>query len=441
MAIEKEIKRYETRPVQCWGKMKELRRKHFRHIWQAHEQGEIITVGMSESFLALPAGLGHYASSSYGPYFTGIMRDRATAIRINEVTESHGYGHDVCCAMRVHMGQVLTGMTTKSPLTGEKVVPDFVFQPNFCIDAGKCGQFLGEYLGIPMLVIDIPFDNSDNNRQYLFDQLMNGIEWMEKTTGSKYNDEKFIQAARNEWESTVLWTRICCLNKNVPAPLDARHLMSLRQPIFSARHEAETVDFYRELLAEVEDRIGDGVSARGFELARLCFEPGVPFFFPNLYRYPESYGGITVMCEEFAGGPFGAWDISPEGRWEAATVPWERGNPMRTREDAVWAEVDMGLTYHRTPTVYKIDTHIHDPLTRARDWHIDGVVFHAPRGCRAADAHVAQSKLIVDEAGIPNTLFEGSHADPRDFDEVQVLDRLDAFLEGLGLARMEDSST
>ena len=41
MAIAKEFTKYETRPIQLWGKMKELRRKHFRHIWQAHEQGQL----------------------------------------------------------------------------------------------------------------------------------------------------------------------------------------------------------------------------------------------------------------------------------------------------------------------------------------------------------------------------------------------------------------
>ncbi|MDP6101323.1 MAG: 2-hydroxyacyl-CoA dehydratase family protein, partial [Dehalococcoidia bacterium] len=410
MAITKELKQYETRPVQVWGKMKEMRRKHFRHIWQAHDKGELITVGMSESFMALPAGMGNYAASSYGPFFTGIMRDRAQAIRVSEVTEARGYGHEVCCAMRVHMGQVFLGMTTKSPLNGDTVVPDFVFQPNFCINAGKCGAFLSDYLDIPMLVIDIPFENTENNRQYLFDQLLTGIEWMEKTTGRKYDDEKFIQATRNEWETTVLFTKICCLNKTVPAPLDARHMMSLRQPIFSMRHQEETVEFYRELLAETEERVRDGVSARGFELARLSFEPGVPFFFPNLYRFPEKYGAITVVCEEYAAGAFTAWNVTPDGEWTAATPPWERGNPMRTREDAVWAQVDLGLTYHRTHNIYKVDTHIPDPLTRAKDWKVNGVVFHIIRGCRAIDSHVAEAKLLVDHAGIPNTIYEGSHA-------------------------------
>ncbi|MDP7469969.1 MAG: 2-hydroxyacyl-CoA dehydratase family protein, partial [Dehalococcoidia bacterium] len=124
--------------------------------------------------------------------------------------------------------------------------------------------------------------------------------------------------------------------------------------------------------------------------------------------------------------------------WTAATPPWERGNPMRTREDAVWAQVDLGLTYHRTHNIYKVDTHIPDPLTRAKDWKVNGVVFHIIRGCRAIDSHVAEAKLLVDHAGIPNTIYEGSHADPRDFDEVQVLDRLDAFLEGMGLTKMDE---
>lgn len=431
----RELTRYKVKPIECWAKMKELRRKHFRHIWQAHEQGHLITIGMSEAFLALPAGLGDYAASSYGPYFTGIMRDRSYAVKVQEVAEARGFGKDVCCSMRVHMGQVFMGLTTKSPLTGEKVIPDFIFQPNFCANAGKTAHYLSEYLGIPILVIDIPTSDSQSNHQYLFDQLMAAIEWLETITGRTFDDERFIQATQNEWECMTLWARICLLTQHIPAPIDARHLISLRQMVFSSRHEAETVSFYRELLAEVEDRVREGISARGFEVARLSLDTSAPFFYPNLYRYPEKYGAIVVVCEE-AVDPMGVWELTPQGHWTVPGTPRERGIELRTREDAVWSQVELECRYHRTSSLYNVLDHIQEPVTRCRDWHCDGIVFHSPRGCRATDAHLVQAKLLADREGIPNTLLEGSHADPRDFDQVRVHDRIDAFLESLGLTRI-----
>ncbi|MEK7271090.1 MAG: 2-hydroxyacyl-CoA dehydratase family protein, partial [Planctomycetota bacterium] len=336
----RELKQYPTRPIQLWGKMKELRRQHFRNIWQAHDQGRLITMGMSEAFLSLPAGFGDYAASSYGPYFTGIMRDRAGAIKVLEATEARGFGRDVCCAMRVHMGQVYMGLTTKSPLTGQPVVPDFIFQPNFCVNAGKAGRYLSEYLNIPILIIDLPNTDTPANRQYTFEELVDAIERMERITGRKFDDEKLIQATYNEWESMTLWSKVCLFTQRIPAPLDARHLMSLRQPVFTTRHETETVQFYRDLVAEMEERTRDGISARGFEGARLSFEPGVPFFYPNLYRYPEKYGAVTVICEESV-DPMGAWEITPEGHWQVPLTPRERGLRFRTREDALGSLLDL----------------------------------------------------------------------------------------------------
>lgn len=73
----------------------------------------------------------------------------------------------------------------------------------------------------------------------------------------------------------------------------------------------------------------------------------------------------------------------------------------------------------------------------AREWHADGAVLHLNRGCEGMSLGQMENRLALMEAGFPVSAFEGNFADKRELDEAQVLDRLDSFLESLGLTRLE----
>ncbi len=45
----KEVKKYPTRAIESWVKMKELRTDHFWHIWKAHDKGELVVMGQPDS--------------------------------------------------------------------------------------------------------------------------------------------------------------------------------------------------------------------------------------------------------------------------------------------------------------------------------------------------------------------------------------------------------
>ena len=51
-------------------------------------------------------------------------------------------------------------------------------------------------------------------------QILDAIDWMIKTTGREFDDEKFIEGVSNECESSSLWAKVCTLNRAIPAPLD-----------------------------------------------------------------------------------------------------------------------------------------------------------------------------------------------------------------------------
>jgi len=49
-----------------------------------------------------------------------------------------------------------------------------------------------------------------------------------------------------------------------------------------------------------------------------------------------------------------------------------------------------------------------------------------------------ENRLALIREGIPVLTFESNMADHREFDEAQILDRLDAFMENLGLRKLTD---
>jgi hypothetical protein len=46
--------------------------------------------------------------------------------------------------------------------------------------------------------------------------------------------------------------------------------------------------------------------------------------------------------------------------------------------------------------------------------------------------------MALDKHGIPNMTYEASNSDPRHFAEGQVVDRLKAFFEAMGLTRLTE---
>ena len=427
---------YRTRPIESWQRMKELRRWHFHHTWEAQAQGEVMVMGIVEFSLGIFAGLGDFANPAYGPYYTLLTRNPHQLVRELEATENAGFGRDICASMRLHIGQLLLGHSTRSP-KGEALRPDFILQASFCHSLGRTGQFAARHLGVPFFTIDFPHTDTPNRRRYLVDQFNEAIEWMEIVTGRTYDDERLVEATKNEWATQVLWAKICELNQAVPAPLDLRQMWSLRLPALTIKHKKECVDYFHMLHDEVKARVADGVSARGLEKARLVHDLLPPYFAINLLRLPEKYGALFVAGEA-AFGMCGAWAIDPQGTWKPAVPPWERGQEIRTRQDALEAQAELYLNH--VPCILRIN------LSRlpakayglVRGWKADGVVLHVDRGCNGVGGGVAETRLFLQKMGVPTVTYEGSHVDPRDMDFAQASDQIESLLESLGLVRVAE---
>ena len=433
---EKNLRKYKTKPLDCWPMMKELRRAHFKHTWEAKEKGDLVVMGIFEWFLALCAGFGDYANPSYGPYYTVMLRDKEKALKCFEVAEAKGFRRDICASMRCHLGQLYMGLTQKGP-RGEMVRPDFILQPASCYSMSKTGQIVSEELQIPYLNLEFPGKDSPNTRTYLLAEMEEAIEWMEKETGRTFSDEKFIEAVENEWECMVLWARISEQTKAIPSPLDYRMLWSLRIPSITSRYKKQTVEFYQILFDEVKERVANEISATEYETARLFHQFLPPFYALDIFKEPLKYGA-SFIGGDGAYTSMAAWVIHEDGTWVAAKTPRERGIDLNTREKAMEALVDLYLA-HLPASRCTTSINQKEVVKMVQDWHVDGVVLMIDRGCKTLSAGQEEQIVELKMAGIPRMVYEGSHADHRDFDEASTLDRLDMFLESLGLTRFEKS--
>src|SRR3989337_1127344 len=193
--------------------------------------------------------------------------------------------------MRNYLGSVILD---KFIVGGHLRKLDFCLQSCFCDTHSKWYQIVSEIEKIPYFSLDlVPFDweisgetekTKQLKRDYIVSQIHEAIVWMEKITGRTFNDEKFIQGVINESESTSLWAKVCMLNRAIPAPLDEKTILSFYILAVLGRPRQDVVDFYGELLAEVEERVENQIAANPYERARVITDSQPPWFALAFFR-------------------------------------------------------------------------------------------------------------------------------------------------------------
>ncbi len=438
-----ELKRYPTEPLRCWNKAKEIREKYYKDYAGAKERGGIRWAGGAWSFDAVPAGLGDdvYPLTSE-PYGASIAWKKDFANRCQEATEKAGYARDLCSYMRNYWGSVILD---EYAFGGPFPKPDFLWQDHICCSHAKWYQVVSDLEGgIPHYCVDVsvgPFETLNESRlNYVVGQLHDGIEWMEKVTGRKYDDEKLIKAVNNECRSTSLWAEICTLNKTIPAPLEEKTMYSLYVLGTLKKHSQEVADYYEELRDEVKDRVERGIAAVEYERCRVITDTQPPWAFLKVFRYLEKFGCVSVgSLYTFA--LIGIWEEKEDGSWGPRTTPEQKGIEIKDRDQALRILAEWNLSKPEWQHFYspKLKT---DMMARiAKEWSLDGVLLHYNRGCEGLSLGIAENRLGLVKSGIPVMTFEGNMGDEREFDEGRTMARIDAFMETLGLDRIESGAT
>jgi benzoyl-CoA reductase subunit B len=431
---------YPTEKLKCWNEAKQIRQEYYEGYAKARERGGLRWAGGAWSFDAVPYGLGDDVFPLTGePYGASIAHDKAFALQCQEATERAGYARDLCSYMRNYWGSILLD---RYAFGGPFPKPDFLWQDHICCSHAKWYQVAGELEGgVPSFCVDVAVGPmtavTDNRVRYIVEQLKDGIEWLVKTTGRDYDDERLIKAVYNECRATSTWAAVCALNRAVPAPLDEKSMYSLYVLGTLMKSNPKVADFYEKLHAEVKDRVARGIAAVPSERCRVMSDTQPPWAFLNVFRYLEKFGCVSIGSL-YTHALIGAWEVKPDGQWGPRTTPQELGVQLTDRESALEYLVRWNL--HKPEW-----QHFYDPQLKsemmiriAREWKLNGVMLHYNRGCEGLSLGIAENRLALQAAGYPVMVFEGNMGDEREFDEGRTMARIDAFMETLGMKQLID---
>ena len=431
---------WESKPLECWGKLKELRRRFITEMWTAKDRGELLMMGGTGPLHALPAGLGKFHFfGGLGPNFGRIMEDLPLLTKCMDTSEQMGYGPDTCSTLRCTLGSMFLGEFDLNRRTGERLKADFLLENQVCQAQGKTAQLWHEYTGVPNFLIEMPPDMG--RADYMVDQMEEAIDWMQKATGREYHDEWLIEAVKNEWDTRVLWARLCEYQKAVPAPLKQKNLFSFNTIIWrGGRHRRETVEFLRLALDEVQDRVANHIAAFPAERCRLFHEAAATWYKSPVLSYPERYGALFIGSHQIFAGT-GAFAVAEDGTWTVAPTLQELGWELKDRTSALRALATLYLQYSPgTAGILCLEHRVEGRARLAQDYHVDGVVINNDRGCRGTSVGNMESVLALKRAGIPVIAYEGNVTNPRELDANEYIRRVDSFLESLGLKPLDEAA-
>ena len=391
------------------ARMKELMSRHYLEGRFAPGVRKVAWVTSGAPIEALRALDYHLV---YPENHAALCGARRAAESLCGEAESAGYSRDICSYARTDIGALLGGQTP----VGKLPPPDLlVCCTNICQTVLYWYRVLAEETGAPLYVVDTPFlyrDAEPHQVDFVQRQIEGLIPVAEEVAGRSLSWSRLVDFMRRSKESVDLWLEILRRSANRPAPMTAFDGFINMGPIVDLRGEPETLALYRQLLAELDDRIARGVGAIKDERRRVLWD-NLPIWF-RIGRLSKLLAsrGVNVVVSTY-------------------TYAWGELAPLmdvdRPMESA--ARVYLHAILNRS-TGSKL-AHMRQLIA---DFGCDGAILHSDRSCKPYSlGQMDQRDHLVANVGVPALLLEADHSDPRSYSDEQGTARLEAFMEMMGV--------
>jgi benzoyl-CoA reductase subunit B len=149
----------------------------------------------------------------------------------------------------------------------------------------------------------------------------------------------------------------------------------------------------------------------------------------------KEYGAVSVGSW-YTFGLMGAFDEESDGTLVPFKTPQERGLKLNTREEALRAYADYRLRNWGWRIFQSVDERLRITNQLVDQWKVDALISHLNKGCEGTSIGILEARLDLLKRNVPVLTFEGNMADTRDFDLERTLVRIDTFLDGVGLKKL-----
>jgi benzoyl-CoA reductase/2-hydroxyglutaryl-CoA dehydratase subunit BcrC/BadD/HgdB len=244
--------------------------------------------------------------------------------------------------------------------------------------------------------------------EYVRHQFEEFILFLESQTGKGFDRDRLAEVIRYSGQAAILWKEVLDQCVHRPSPMSCFDAFINMAPIVTLRGTKEVVDFYRDMKAELAERILQGVSAVPEEKFRLLWD-NIPIWFKmrELSELFASYGACLVADTYTS-----AWVF------EGIETP----DPLEGLSQAysqVYLNISLDLMADRVMTLIK-------------RFSADGLIIHSNRSCKPYSlGQYDIQRIILESMGVIGLVLEADMTDARVYSDAQIKTRVEAFMETL----------
>ena len=202
----------EAKPVRAKDLLNAIVANHYKSAWEAKNAGE--KVGWCASNFPQEIFETMDIKVVYPENQAAASAAKGGGERMCETAENSGYSNDICAYARISLAY----MDVKDAPELNMPQPDFVLCcNNICNCMIKWYENIAKELNIPMILIDIPYNNDydagDDRIAYVKGQFDYAIKQLEEITGKKWDDKKFEEVMEISQRTGRAWLEATSMSK------------------------------------------------------------------------------------------------------------------------------------------------------------------------------------------------------------------------------------
>jgi benzoyl-CoA reductase/2-hydroxyglutaryl-CoA dehydratase subunit BcrC/BadD/HgdB len=326
-----------------------------------------------------------------------------------------GYSPDICSYLTADVGAYLQKTTPLSrAYEGIENIPKpdvVVFNTNQCRDVQDWFGWFAKEFNVPIHGIHTHRGVKDVGEAHVRSvaaQMEALTEPLEKISGNQFDIGELRKVLALSRECSDLWKRVLDTAASVPSPLTFFDGTIHMGPAVVLRGTRQAVDYYKLLLAELEERVENGEGAVEDEWFRLYWE-GMPIW-GRLRDHSELFADLktSVLASTYCN----SWifsDFDPADAFNSMAKAYTELFIVRSDESK--------------------ERYIKDML---EFFKIDGIIYHDAKTCpNNSNNRYGMPQRLEEETGVPALTINGDLNDLRCLSDEQTKTNIEAFIEQL----------
>jgi benzoyl-CoA reductase/2-hydroxyglutaryl-CoA dehydratase subunit BcrC/BadD/HgdB len=400
--------------INATKQMKQIMEHHFRELDEAAKTKSrkiawCTSVGPAELLRA--AGFLVYYPENHG----AMLGSTRMATDLIPIANAMGYSPDICSYLTSDIGSYIKGESpiskAYSGIDGPPRPDVLVFNTNQCRDVQDWYNFYGREFGVPVIGVETHRGVGEVTKAHVDSisaQMKALVPKLEEISGQKLDYDELRRVVGLSRQCTDLWKEVLEIASHVPSPLTFFDGTIQMGPAVVLRGEQLAVDYYKLLLAELKQRVEDGVAAVDNERFRLYWE-GMPV-----------WGKLRELSTQFAELNTCVLASTYCSSWVFPAL-----DPDDPFDSMARAYIELLIVRDENYKERYFDNEIDQ-------YKIDGMIFHDAKTCpNNSNNRYGMPERLSKRHNIPTLVIHGDLNDLRCYSEEQTRTNIEAFIEQL----------